>query len=133
MTVQELINKASDKCPEFKRKIDHRINKRQKAPEFSWLIQELTRVLGEDTLKQAAQEEIERLKAAAIEAKAILAASAPVTPVDLAGPGNDTNYPSHNDHIEANIKASNEIKYRESIVDEAVQAAKELGLLDDNK
>jgi len=64
MTVQELIEEARGKCPEFKRKIDHRLNKRKKSPEFDWLFKELTRVLGVDFLKEAARQELDKVKSA---------------------------------------------------------------------
>jgi len=62
MTINELITEAKEKDPKFKKQIEHRLNKRQKAPEFDWLMKRLVDVLGEDYVRQAAKEAINETK-----------------------------------------------------------------------
>lgn len=62
MNVQELIDLAAEKDPEFKRKITHRIHKRMKAPEFGWLFEQLTNILGEEFVNDAARKEVDKAR-----------------------------------------------------------------------
>lgn len=56
MTIVELIEVAKDKDPEFKRKIEHRLYKRKKAPDFDWLMDQLENVLGKEYVRKAARD-----------------------------------------------------------------------------
>lgn len=65
MTIKELIDVARDKDPKFKKQIDHRLNKRKKAPEFDWLMGNLVRILGENYVREQAKRYIEETKRSA--------------------------------------------------------------------
>ena len=62
MQLKDLIEVAKEKDPKFKKQIEHRINKRQKAPEFKWLMDRLVSILGEDYVRDAAKKAIEEAK-----------------------------------------------------------------------
>lgn len=85
MTIHDLIEEAKARCPEFKRKITHRLEKRKKAPEFDWLFNEFKRILGDDFLKAAARQELARVRAGK----------------------DDTD--SHELHVQAHIQAAKEL------------------------
>jgi hypothetical protein len=56
MTIIDLIEEAKKKDPEFKRKIEHRLNKRKKSPDFEWLMDQLEKVLGKEYVRKAARD-----------------------------------------------------------------------------
>lgn len=60
MTIQELIEVAKQKDADFNRKITHRLEKRQKSPDFDWLIDNLVAILGADYVEAAAKAQIEK-------------------------------------------------------------------------
>lgn len=62
MTIGQLIAEASEKNPKFKKQINHRLNKRKKAPEFDWLMKNLVTILGEDYVRSAAKAQIKVIK-----------------------------------------------------------------------
>jgi hypothetical protein len=64
MNIKELIEVAKEKDPKFKKQIEHRLEKRQKAPEFDWLMGKLEAILGKDYIKKAAYAEMIRLQTA---------------------------------------------------------------------
>lgn len=56
MDIKTLIDEAKQKDPEFKRKIEHRLNKRKKAPDFEWLMDQLEKALGKEHVRKAARD-----------------------------------------------------------------------------
>lgn len=62
MNINQLIDAAKEKDAKFKKQIEHRINKRQKTPEFEWLMDRLVSILGEDYVRDAAEKAIEETK-----------------------------------------------------------------------
>lgn len=65
--IKALIEEAKALDAKFKKQIEHRINKRQKTPEFDWLMGNLVRILGEDYVREQAKKYIEKNKEAKTE------------------------------------------------------------------
>lgn len=63
MKLEDLINEAKAKDPEFKRKIEYRIHGRKnpKPPTLEWLMPELERILGAKYVREAAQAYVDSL------------------------------------------------------------------------
>lgn len=60
MTINQLIALASGKDEQFKREVDYHLNKRRVAPSLKWFMKRLTNILGEEFVRNAALEEINK-------------------------------------------------------------------------